>query len=141
MAIFKILKGASSRIDLDTTPFTEGYAYFTPDDGGFYIDAEVNGEQKRIRINPEGSGTASKAVDSILLASGWNSGHQTLAIEGLKSDSNGIIGLSHDVSSAELEAANNAILYVSDQSDGLLTIAAYGDTPSTDIPVVTILIW
>lgn len=51
MAIFKILKGDSSRIDTKTTPYNEGYAYFTPDDGGFYIDAEVSGSQKRIRIN------------------------------------------------------------------------------------------
>lgn len=141
MAIFKILKGDSSRISLEQTPFNEGYAYFTPDDGGFYIDAVVNGEQKRIRINPQGSGTASVAVESILRASGWNSGRQTLVIDGLTANSNGIIGLSQDVSSAELEAANNAIMYVSDQSDGLLTIAAYGDIPTTDIPVVTILIW
>ena len=51
MAIFKILKGASSRIDTDITPFKEGYAYFTPDDGGFYIDAVVDDSDKRIRIN------------------------------------------------------------------------------------------
>lgn len=52
MALFKILKGDSSRIDMSVTPFHDGYAYFTPDDGGFYIDTLVNGEEKRIRINP-----------------------------------------------------------------------------------------
>ena len=51
MALFKILKGESSRIDTGTTKFNEGYAYFTPDDAGFYIDASVGGSQKRIRIN------------------------------------------------------------------------------------------
>lgn len=141
MAIFKFLRGDSSRINMDTTPFHEGYAYFTPDDGGFYIDAEVNGEQKRIRINPPGNGTASKAIYSMLYANQWNSGRQTIAIEDIKADTNGIIGLAHDVSGEELEAANNAILYVSDQADGLLTVAAYGDVPTTDIPVMTIIIW
>lgn len=141
MAIFKFLKGDSSRISMDTTPFHEGYAYFTPDDGGFYIDAEVNGEQRRIRINPPGNGTASKAVYSTLQASAWANNRQTIAIEGLKADTNGIIGLSHDISGEELEAANNALLYVSDQQDGLLTVAAFGDVPNTDIPVLTILIW
>ena len=52
MALFKILKGDSSRISTDVTPFHDGWAYFTPDDGGFYIDSEDNGEQKRHRINP-----------------------------------------------------------------------------------------
>lgn len=36
MALFKILKGNSSR--LPDIKATEGYAYFTPDDGKFYID-------------------------------------------------------------------------------------------------------
>jgi len=52
MALFKILKGDSSRIDTSITAFHDGYAYFTPDDGGFYIDSEDNGVQQRIRINP-----------------------------------------------------------------------------------------
>ena len=52
MSLFKILRGSSSRIGLSATPFHDGYAYFTPDDGGFYIDAEDDsGNQRRIRIN------------------------------------------------------------------------------------------
>lgn len=70
MALFKILKGDSSRVGTDTTPFHEGYAYFTPDDGGFYIDAVSGGSNKRIRINPNpiyatcstASGTAAKVA-------------------------------------------------------------------------------
>lgn len=50
MSLFKILKGESGR--LSAQPFHDGYAFYTPDDGGFYIDAEHNGEQKRTRINP-----------------------------------------------------------------------------------------
>ena len=52
--LFKILRGPSSRISKDKTEFHDGYAYFTPDDGGFYIDAEDTdtGAQNRIRVNP-----------------------------------------------------------------------------------------
>lgn len=52
--LFKILRGPSTRISKDKTEFHDGYAYFTPDDGGFYIDAEDTdtGEQNRIRVNP-----------------------------------------------------------------------------------------
>lgn len=52
--LFKILRGPSSRISKDKTEFHDGYVYFTPDDGGFYIDAEDTdtGAQNRIRVNP-----------------------------------------------------------------------------------------
>ena len=37
MALFKILRGDSSRISPDVTPFHDGYAYFTQDDGGLSL--------------------------------------------------------------------------------------------------------
>lgn len=49
--LFKILRGNSSRISTDVTPWHDGYAYFTPDDGGFYIDALVGGQEERVQIN------------------------------------------------------------------------------------------
>ena len=66
MALFKILKGTSARISTDVTPFHDGYAYFTTDDSGFYIDSLDNGVQKRHRINPEnaGGGTLQQVTDS-----------------------------------------------------------------------------
>ena len=139
MALFKILKGDSSRISTDVTPFHDGYAYFTPDDGGFYIDSEDNGEQKRHRINPVNS-SGSTAVSATLLSGGWSSGEQTLQISGVTAESNGVIGLSQSVSDAEMEAAKNAELYVCGQGTGAITIAAYGETPTRDIPVVVILL-
>lgn len=139
MALFKILKGDSSRISTDVTPFHNGYAYFTPDDGGFYIDSEDNGEQKRHRINPVNS-SGSTAVSATLLSGRWSSGEQTLQISGVTAESNGVIGLSQSVSDAEMEAAKNAELYVCGQGTGTITIAAYGETPTRDIPVVVILL-
>ena len=139
MALFKILKGDSSRTSTDVTPFHDGYAYFTPDDGGFYIDSEDNGEQKRHRINPVNS-SGSTAVSATLLSGGWSSGEQTLQISGVTAESNGVIGLSQSVSDAEMEAAKNAELYVCGQGTGTITIAAYGETPTRDIPVVVILL-
>lgn len=138
MALFKILRGDSARISTDTTPFHDGYAYLTPDDGGFYIDAEQNGEQKRIRINPPNSG-GSTAVTSTLLASGWVSGKQTITIDGIAADSNGVVGVTQSITDEQMEAARSAALYVCAQASGSLTIAADGDTPTCDIPVVVIL--
>jgi hypothetical protein len=40
MALFKVLRGSSSA--LDSQPYVDGYAYFTPDDGRFYIDVALS---------------------------------------------------------------------------------------------------
>lgn len=139
MALFKILKGDSSRISTDITPFHDGYAYFTPDDGGFYIDSEDNGVQTRHRINQPGGGSA-VPVYATLLASGWSNDQQTVAIAGMTSDTNGFAGITQDISDAQMESVKSAELYVCDQGTGTLTIAAFGDVPTLDIPIVVILL-
>ena len=48
MALFKILKGGKANIGTTTTPLHDGYAYFTYDEGGFYIDTST----ERTKINP-----------------------------------------------------------------------------------------
>jgi len=139
MALFKILQGDSSRIDISVTPFHEGYAYFTPDDGKFYIDAVVNGVNKRICINPNNSG-ASHAEEATLLKGGWSSGMQTLMVKGVTPETNGVMGVAQNISDAQMEAAKAAEMYVCGQADGTVTVAAFGDAPTTqDIPVVIIL--
>ena len=76
MALFKISKGKVE--NLSKQAITEGYAWFTPDDGKFYIDAHVteNGSEvlKRVPLNAEkadkltviskGSGTQPVYFDS-----------------------------------------------------------------------------
>lgn len=139
MALFKILKGDSSRISTDITPFHDGYAYFTPDDGGFYIDSEDNGEQKRIRINPPNTGGSSTAITATLKADGWSGGKQTIVVEGVTADSNGVVGVTQSITDAEMEAAKKAELFVSEQGTGTLTVVLLGETPTCDIPVVVVL--
>lgn len=140
MALFKILKGDSSRIDTSVTPFHDGYAYFTPDDGGFYIDSVENGEQKRIRVTSPNSGAESVAVYATLLASGWENSQQKIAVANLTATQNGVIGVTQNISDDQLSACGAAGLYVCNQEDGYLTIALSGETPSCDIPVVIILL-
>lgn len=139
MGLFKILRGDSSRISLDVTTFHDGYAYFTPDDGKFYIDAETNGEQKRILINPncEGGGTA---VDAVLTADGWIDGQQAVTIEGITADSNGVIGLAQELTDEQLSAAKIAELRISGQSENTLIVTASAIVPVCDIPVTAILL-
>lgn len=135
MALFKILRGNSA--NLNSTPFHDGYAYFTHDDGGFYIDSEVDGVQKRTQINKPGGSTT--AINATLLASAWSSGQQTLQIEGVSASSNGVAGVAQEISDAAMESAKEAELYVSGQGEGTVTITVFGETPTRDIPVVVIL--
>ena len=140
MALFKILKGDSSRIDMGVTPFHDGYAYFTPDDGGLYIDSSDNGVNKRIRVtSPYTGGAESTTFYSTLLASGWEDGKQTIYISGLTECTNGMIGTTHDITDEQLKTCNDASLYVCDQGEGYLTIAVNGNIPSCNIPIAVLL--
>ena len=136
MALFKILKGDSSRISTDITPFHDGYAYFSSNDGGLYIDAVVNGVNKRIRINPS---YESRAVYATLSASAWSGGEQVISVAGLTSESNGVVGLDSDATEDEMSACADAGLYVAGQANGALTIGFAGDAPTEDIPVVVLI--
>lgn len=143
MALFKILKGDSSRISTSVTPFHDGYAYFTPDDGGFYIDSEDNGVQRRIRINGSGSSgtsTASIIINAILLADSWTNKEQTVSINGIASASNGIVGIAQNITSVQYEAARTAMMHIISQSTNSVTIRADGEVPSCDIPIVIIVL-
>ena len=141
MSLFKPLQGDSSRISLDITPFHNGWAYFTPDNGGFYIDCEVNGEQKRIRVkSPSEGGGSSSAIYGTLRADAWQNSQQKLLVDRLTATQNGVIGVTHNITDEQLQACANGGLYICDQGEGYLTIAISGDTPPCDIPVVVILL-
>ena len=62
MALFKVMKGGKDRLGDGTgqndQPLRDGYAYFTTEDNGFYIDAnpvnasgESTGDVTRRRVN------------------------------------------------------------------------------------------
>ena len=130
MSLFKILKGERSRISTDVTPFHDGWAYFTPDDDGFYIDSEDGGEQVRHRINK-----AMKSEIVTLTANGWSDGVQTVSVPGLGATQDGMAGLPQDATSEELEAATGAEIRVTGQAEGSLTFTAAGTVPEADIRV------
>ena len=135
MALFKILQGESSRISTDITPFHEGYAYFTTDDGGFYIDAVVEGENERICINPN-----SIPIEYTLSKDAWSSKEQTITLGELFSDSNGYTGLSPKASDEAVAAATKAAMRITQQADNALTISCSGEIPTIDIPIIIIIL-
>lgn len=98
----------------------------------------VNGNWKDWPSGGTGGG-GTKAYNTILYVTKWEDNQQTLQVEGLSATQNGVIGLSQDVSAVEIEAAESACMYVSDQEAGALTISLGGDKPTCDIPVTLIL--
>lgn len=83
-------------------------------------------------------------VTATLLASAWTGVDapytQELSVEGLLENTNGIINVAHNATITERDVAREAMLAVSGQENGKLTIAADGEMPEVDIPVYIILI-
>ena len=69
MSLFKILRGKAVNLPSD---MHDGYAYFTTDDGKFYIDAEVDGVLKRTLINPTGGSSKVKSATTAQWATQTN---------------------------------------------------------------------
>lgn len=82
-------------------------------------------------------------VRSTLLASAWSGSEapftQVLAIEKLTEDRNGIISIAQNATIEQRNAARCAMLSLVGQSDGELVIAADGDIPEVDIPIILVL--
>lgn len=90
-----------------------------------------------------GAAAKSTAIAATLTAAGWaGSGPftQTLSVTGLAADGNGSIGLAQTATAAQREAARDAMLSVTAQAAGTLTVTADGDKPTVDIPVSVVLI-
>ncbi len=129
-------------ITLDTEAQRE--SILTPFDKFYFVKEDcmlwrhVNSEWKAWPCSGAEDG-ASKAFNSVLTASGWVDNKQVVKIEGLEATQNGVVGLSQNVSLAELEAASSASIYVSGQAEGSFTLSLGGDKPTCDIPITVIL--
>lgn len=126
---------------------------------GFYLEGDSAAKFKEWRENINGlvnsnmvkideilakKAIQSRAINGTLLSSNWtwtgSTYSQTLEIEGLTSEMNGIISVGQNLSIEQLDAVYMAGLVVGEQTDGALTILASGDQPYCDIPVIIILL-
>lgn len=82
----------------------------------------------------------SKTVRAVLKADGWEGDSvpytQTVSVNGIGSKTAGVVGISETATDAEYRAATNAFLRKVAQDDCSLTIVAYEDKPTIDIPIV-----
>jgi hypothetical protein len=109
MALFKVMKGGKDRLDSQET--RDGYAYFTTEDNGFYIDA-----------NPVNS-TTGQSEGTVTRRRVNDAANTSIAIEGLTSTTvdaaieevhNKTVGLSYDAVNEKL-TLNHAALIVNNE--------------------------
>ena len=101
-----------------------------------YIDP-ATGEVKKV-----GSPTPSyksTLTESVLLASGWSDGVYELEVNGVTTTTNQEILPALNITAEQLEALQNANLQDGGQAAGSVTLKAYGDTPTIDIPIRVIV--
>ena len=86
----------------------------------------------------------SVSITTTLLATAWSGIDspftQVLNVEGLKAAHNGYISVAHEATAEQREIAREAMLSVTGQTDGSLTIVADGEMPERDIPVLIIIL-
>ncbi len=108
------------------------------------LNGLVNSNMTMIDDILAGKAMKSQAIQTSLVSSDWiwtgSKYTQTLEIEGLTPDMNGMVGVGKNLTPEQIDAVCMAELMVGSQTDGMLTIFANGDKPYCDIPVIVILL-
>ena len=107
------------------------------------INGNSNSNMEKIDTALGEKANLSVAINAVLLMSAWSDDSpyvQTISVEGLNADQNGIITIGQNITTEQPEDVVAADMRISDQADGSLTVTAYGDKPTCDIPVTIILL-
>ena len=107
------------------------------------INGSSNSNMKKIDTILSEKANLSVAINAVLTMSAWSDDSpyvQTISVDGLAAEQNGIITIGQNITTEQLEDVVAADMRISDQTDGSLTVTAYGDKPTRDIPVIIILL-
>ena len=107
------------------------------------INGNSNSNMEKIDTALGEKANLSVAINAVLLMSAWSDDSpyvQTISVEGLTAEQNGMITIGQNITTEQLEDVVAADMRISDQADGSLTVTAYGDKPTRDIPVTIILL-
>ena len=107
------------------------------------INGSLNSNMIKIDDAIGGKANLSVAINAVLLMSAWSDDSpyvQTISVDGLAAEQNGIITIGQNITTEQLEDVVAADMRITDQVDGSLTVTAYGDKPTRDIPVTIILL-
>ena len=107
------------------------------------INGNSNSNMEKIDTALGEKANLSVAINAVLSVSAWSEDSpysQTISIDGLTADQNGIITIGQNITTEQIEDVVAADMRITDQADGSLTVTAYGDKPTRDIPVTIILL-
>ena len=108
------------------------------------MSGKRNSNMKKIDSILYGKADSSNGVEATLTVSAWTGDTapytQNLAVSSIVDSTNGLISVAPCATDVQREAARAALLSVSGQSAGQLSIVADGDKPEIDIPVYIILL-
>lgn len=107
------------------------------------INGNSNSNMEKIDTALGEKANLSVAINTVLLMSAWSDDSpyvQTISVDGLAAEQNGIITIGQNITTEQLEDVVAADMRITDQVDGSLTVTAYGDKPTRDIPVTIILL-
>lgn len=107
------------------------------------INGNSNSNMEKIDTALGEKANLSIAINAVLLMSAWSNNSpyvQTISVDGLVAEQNGIITIGQNITTEQLEDVVAADMRTTDQADGSLTVTAYGDKPTRDIPVTIILL-
>lgn len=98
---------------------------------------------QKIDIALSQKANSSISIEAVLKADSWRGFTspftQVLEIDGLSANHNGSLAVSHSATIEQRDAVREALLVITKQEDGKLTVSADGELPSVDIPVFIIL--
>ena len=103
------------------------------------IQSELDAIADEIQELIETKAESSISCSATLSASQWTGTQapysQQVTVSGISADQNGFVSISQSATAAQREAAREAMLSVTGQASGVLTVSADGDKPSVDIPI------
>lgn len=107
------------------------------------INGNSNSNMEKIDTALGEKANLSVAKNIVLSANKWSNVapySQTVEVEEVTANINGVISIAHNVTNEQLEMVYDAALRISEQVDGSITITADGDKPNGDIPLLLIII-
>lgn len=128
---------------------TENYGLILTDDNQMnfidwrkIINGDTNSNMEKIDTALGEKANLSVAISAVLSMSAWSENapySQTISVDGLIEEQNGIITIGQNITTEQIEDVVAADIRISNQADGSLTVTAYGNKPTCDIPVTIIL--
>lgn len=100
-----------------------------------HADSHKTGGRDALSPAAIGAAAVSTIVTATLSASGWSSGTYVLTVSGVTATSNQEILPAVGITAEQLEALQAANIQDGGQAVNNITLKAYGDVPTIDIPI------